>query len=204
MKKLVLLAILVLLITTLVGCSKKSDEPKFLDKEGIAPYELSESEKYMLQSFGMEENSQIISFNAPKEAITMNVNVYRLEDNNTWAVIGGGGVSIGSDRKPVDQLIGTFTMQLKDNYTIDFNINLSGGASYKTDEILLDHEISVSAKWFLEEFQEIEIGEEIPIAIMVYDNGTSMRSYSLEDYFEPSVFEGMDLVQVVTLSFTKS
>ncbi len=59
----------------------------------------------------------------------------------------------------------------------------------------------MSMKGFLQEFPRIEIDKEIPIAFMVYDSGTIMRSYSLQDYFEPSIFEGMDLVQVVTLIF---
>ncbi len=37
---------------------------------------------------------------------------------------------------------------------------------------------------------------------MVYDSGTSVQSYSLQDYFEPSKFSEVDLVQVVTLTFT--
>lgn len=37
---------------------------------------------------------------------------------------------------------------------------------------------------------------------MAYDDGSSMRSYTLQDYFYPSKFDGMDLVQVVTLTFT--
>src|SRR5690606_31936681 len=93
-------------------------------------------------------------------------------------------------------------MQLKENYAIDFNINASGRASYKTDEIVLDTETMASTKGFLQKFQKIELNKEMPVAIMVYDSGTSMRSYSLQDYFDPSKFEGMDLVQVVTLTFT--
>jgi hypothetical protein len=166
------------------------------------PYELSESEKYILQSFGMEGNSQIISFRAPKEAITLKVNVYRLESEGSWKNIGSGATSIGSKREPTKQLTGTFTMQLKENYSIDFNINASGRASYKTDEILTGTENVASTKGFLQEFQKIEINKEIPVALMVYDSGTSMRSYSLQDYFNPSKFDGMDLVQAVTLTFT--
>ncbi|NLJ57443.1 MAG: hypothetical protein GX339_01210 [Tissierellia bacterium] len=67
----------------------------------------------------MEENSQIIYFNAPKEAITMDVNAYKLEGDQKWEIIGSAGISIAS----------------------------------------------------------------------------------LQDYFEPSKFQGMDLVQVVTLTF---
>jgi hypothetical protein len=48
----------------------------------------------------------------------------------------------------------------------------------------------------------IEINKEIPIAIMIYDTGVMMRAYSLEDFFSPSRFEKMNLVQAVTLTFT--
>lgn len=202
MKKIFLLILIFIIIMTLVACSNKEDLPKLLIEEGIAPYELSESEKYILQSFGMEDNSQIISFHAPKEAITLNVNVYKLEGDKNWSGIGGGAISIGTDREPIDQLTGTFTMQLKENYAIDFIINSAGRASYKTDEILLDTEPTASIKGFLREFQKIEINKEIPIALMVYNSGTSMRTYSLQDYFTPSKFEGMDFVQVITLTFS--
>lgn len=202
MKRLFSLIIIFAIAMALVACSNKTDSPKLLTKVGVAPYELSESEKHILQSFGMEDNSQIISFYAPKEAITLNVNIYKLEGDENWSSIGGGAISIGTDREPVKQLTGTFTMQLKENLAIDFNINASGRASYKTDEIVLDTETMASTKSFLQEFQKLEINKEIPIALMVYDSGTSMRSYSLQDYFDPSKFDGMDLVQVVTLKFT--
>lgn len=201
-KRLFSLMLIFIIVMALAACSNNTDSPKLLTKEGIMPYELSESEKYILQSFGMEGNSQIISFHAPKEAITLNVNVYRLENHEKWSSIGGGAISIGTDIEPIEQLTGTFTMQLKENYVIDFNINASGRASYKTDEIMLDAEIMASTKGFLQEFQKIEINKEIPVALMVYDSGTSMRSYSVHDYFDPSKFDGMDLVQVVTLTFT--
>ncbi len=150
----------------------------------------------------MEDNTQILSFHAPKEAISMHVNIYRLENGENWSNIGGGTISIGAEREPSDQLTGIFTMQLKKDYAIDFNITSNGRASYSTDSILLDTEITVSAKKFLMNFQEIEINKEIPVALMVYDSGKSMESHSLKEYFEPSRFAGMDLVQIVTLTFS--
>lgn len=201
-KKIYLLVSIFIIILVLVACSEsKGDSPKPLAKEGVQPYSLSESEKYLLRSFGMEKNSQIISFNAPKEAITMDINVYRLANDDMWEIIGGSGISIGKEREPIDKLSGTFAMQLRENHAIDFNINMAGRASFKTDEIILDTETMASMKGFLQEYQDIEIDKEIPVALMVYDSGTSMRTYSLEDYFEPAIFEGMELVQVVTLMF---
>lgn len=202
MRKFISSGLLILMIVMLSACSSKTDSPKLLSKIGIAPYELSENEKYLLQSFGMDSTSQIITFNAPKEALSLNVNVYRLGDDGAWSNIGGGGISIGTDREPSDQLVGTFTMQLKENYAMDFNINADGLSSYKTDEIVLKNEITASTKGFLQEFQDITINTEIPVALMVYDSGTSLKSYSLQDYFEPSKLVGMDLVQVVTLEFS--
>lgn len=201
-KRWIAAVLLISMIMTLAACSNESDLPSALDKEGIAPYALSDDGKYILQSFGMDTTSQIISFHAPKEALSLCVNVYRLEDNKTWSNIGGGGISIGADRKPTDQLTGTFAMQLKENHSIDFHINAGGLASYKTDEILLDHASMASVKTFLQAFQTIKMNTEIPVALMVYDSGTSMRSYSLQDYFEPSKFDGMDFVQAVTLEFS--
>jgi len=60
-------------------------------------------------------------------------------------------------------------MQLKENHVVDFNINSSGRASFKTDEIALDTQTMASAKRFLQEYQKIEIDKEIPVALIVYD-----------------------------------
>lgn len=202
MKRLLSVILVLVSAVAFASCSNEFITPHLLTKEGIAPYEFTKNEKYILQSFGMDSNSQMIIFHAPQEAISLHVNVYKLENGKNWSSIGGGAISIGSDRIPDEQLTGAFTMQLKENYAIDFHINVSGRASFKTDEIVLDTETLVSTKGFLQEFQAIEINREIPIAFMVYDSGTRMRSYSLQDYFEPSKYEGMDLVQVVTLTFT--
>ena len=70
-----------------VACSNNRNPTNASVKEGIQPYNLSENERYLLQSFGMEGDSQIIYFNAPKEAISLEVKVYRLEDDEKWSVI---------------------------------------------------------------------------------------------------------------------
>lgn len=202
MKRFISLILVFTMILALVACSNEKTASKQLTKEGVAPYELLENEKYLLESFGIDGNSQIISFNAPKNAITLNVNVYRLENDENWKSIGDGSISIGKERESMEQLTGIFTMQLKENYAIDLNINASGRYSFKTDEIILDTEAMASVKQFLENFQEVEINKEIPVALMIYDSGTSMKSYSLQDYFNPSEFAGMDLVQAVTLTFS--
>ena len=202
-KRLFFLVLLLIVAVLLISCSKNNEyTPRSMKREGIEPYKLSKKEKYLLRSFGMEGNSQIISFKAPKEAISMDINVYRLRDGQNWEIIGGTGISIGKDRQPIDQLIGNLTMELRENYAIDFNVNVGGSSSFKTEEIILDTEIMMSMRKFLQDYQMIELDKEIPVALMVYTGDTSMRVFILQDYFEPSKFEGMDLVQAVTLTFS--
>lgn len=183
------------------ACANNNGKLESLTKEGIAPCQLSNREILLLQSFNMEKTSHIIEFNAPAEAISLSVNIYQLNTGN-WDIIDGGAISIGDEREPINSLKGTFAMKINDDYTIDYIINCAGLASYKTKGLTVETEIASSANLFLQDFQEIEVNKEIPVALMVYDNGTSMRSFSLQDYFEPSVFEGMDVVRAITLTFS--
>ena len=203
MKKILFLFLISIILLSLSACVNETKDNGTLFKEGIAPFELTERETYLLDSFDLKNKSQIIEFNAPDEVITLSVNVYRLGDDYKWDNPDGGAISIGLEREPVQYLTGNFTMILKEDYAIDFILNSNGGkASYKTEKIILETEATASVKAFLEEFQEIELNKEIPVALMIYDSGTAMRSYSLQDYFEPEKFEGMDFVQAVTLTFS--
>lgn len=173
-----------------------------LSKEQVAPYELSERETQLLGAFGMEENSQIVSFCAPETAITVTARVYKLKEDQTWETIGDGSMSIGKEREPVEQISGSFTMQIQDDRSIDFHINMAGQGAFSTKDVGENEEYIAEGKAFLKEAQKIELGKEIPVAILVYDNGNSMSSYTTEDYFEPEKFKDMDLVQAVTLEFS--
>lgn len=185
-------------IFLLYGCQKE-EVPVSLSKIGVAPYMLSEEDRYILDSFGMSDTSQIILFNAPEEAITLEVNLYQLGSDGAWEVISNGCISIGEEREPVNQLTGNVAIQLRDDYSIDFQINAAGSVSFQSEPVQLDQEMKASVKGFLTDFQNMELNEEIPVAIMVYDDGNHMQSYTTEDYFQPSKFEGMGLVQAVTL-----
>lgn len=202
MKRILSLFFTLIFVCNLTACSA-SESSKPLTKEGIAPYALSEDTQYVLESFGMSDTSQIFSCNAPKEAVTLHAKVYRLTPEFEWEIIGSGSISIGDERKPVEKLEENVTLQLRENYTVDFNLNFAGRCSFTSDPIELEEEPVINAHGFLQEFHPIELNTEIPIAVMAYDRGNTMRSYSPQDYFTPSVFEGVDLVQIVTLEFSE-
>ncbi len=199
MKRILLLLSLALL---LCGCSRGETGPGIPAEEGIAPYELSQDQQELLGAFGMEDSAGLFAFLAPEEAITIEVTACRLTDAGTWEVTGSGAMSIGAERQPVSSLSGTIAMELREDYSIDFNINCAGRGSFSSEKIEFKAEALGSTKAFLTQFQPIRLNEEIPLAIMVYDSGTSMRSYTPGDYFDVSLFEGMDLVQAVTVKFS--
>lgn len=135
MKKIVYLLSIIFILLPLAACSGTSDSPPRLSKEGISPYDLSQREHYVLESFGMEDSSQLLSFHAPKEAYGIQIQVYRLDATNNWEVIGGGTVS-RDNPKSAEPLIGTIAMQLKENQVIECTITTDGRASFKTPEII--------------------------------------------------------------------
>lgn len=169
---------------------------------GVEPYPMSQWEMDLLEAFGMADSARIFRFHAPEEAISLAVHVYRLSPEGEWLEVDGGGISIGLDRKPVDRLDGTFTMQLREDYAIDFRLNCAGQAAYRSQPIALDREPVASIQTFLEERQEIHLDQETPVALMAYSAGTKIRSMSLSDFYEPQSFQDMALVQAVTLEFS--
>lgn len=198
--KIIRMSMLAVCMAALTGCVQMG--PHTLPKEQVVPYELSERETQLLEAFGMDQNSQIISFCAPETAITVTARVYRLKEDHIWETIGDGSMSIGKEKEPVGQISGTFTMQIQDDRSIDFHINMAGQGAFSTKDIGKNQEYTIEGKAFLKEAQKIELDKEIPVSVLVYDNGNSMRSYTTEDYFEPEKFKDMDLVQAVTLEFS--
>ena len=218
MKKAAALTLAAVLSLGLCACGSEaaSQTATVLNGAGIAPYSLSQGEKDVLEAFGMFGRSKLIAFCGPEGASGLTVHVYRLGMDGTWEETGGGSIGLGQGGISQGQsgeagaagnvsegaLEGTFALELGKDYTVSFRINSQGTASYETEPIFLEKEIVGSAVGFLEEFREMELDEEAPVAVMAYDSGTRMRSFSTEDYFEPSKFEGIDLVQAVTLEFT--
>ena len=193
--------LLFLFLLSLAGCTMSSSEDADLAQGKIAPTVLTESAQDVFDAFGMRDTSQMLSFNAPAGARSVEISVYRLGTNGTWASIGGGGLSLDDGQTQNAELSGTFAMQLREHYSMDIFVRCSGLYTFQTDEIVLDQQIVSSLKGFLRDQQEITLNTEIPVALLVYDDGTAMDSYSLQDYFESDGFAGMDLVQAVTLEF---
>ena len=183
------------------GCETTSDLSGGLAREGIAPYELTEREEYILESLGLSDTSQILSFRAPAEATSLDLHVYQLQEDNTWEEVRAGGISVDAQQSQDEALSGVFARRLKEDYSMELYLNTEGLAAYQTEAVVPEESIASASRIFLPEFAEIHLHEEIPVALMVYDKGMNLPSASLQYYFEPSRLEGMTLVQAVTLEF---
>lgn len=206
MKKLVAAVISILIVLGLSGCA---DKVKSISKEGVAPYKLSETDQYLLQSLGLEMKTNLISFKAPKTARGLKVQAYALDDSAQWENISNLMISLGEDQGSDARLQGTFAMLINEDHSIDLNITTMGRYATKVDSPGIEGNFSANAKVVIGDFREIELNKEIPLAILVYSSGSSLRSYSLDDFFSPSVFgetdsdiERPDLVRAITLTFT--
>lgn len=167
------------------------------------PYELSEKEENLLDAFGMADNSRLMAFQAPETAVTVKVNVYQLRDGESWEIIGNGEMYAEKEGEQKEPLSGTLAMEIRDDYGIDFYINMKGQSFFTAESSEENPKYTVSAKAFLEEPEKIQLNKEIPVAVMVYDNGTRLTSYATGDYFQLEKFEGMDMVRAVTLEFSE-
>ena len=141
-------------MAALTGCGQT--DAHTLSKEQVVPYELSEREIQLLAAFGMDQNSQIVSFYAPETAITVTARVYKLKEDLTWETIGDGSMSIGKEKEPAEQISGSFTMQIQDDRSIDFHINMAGQGAFSTKDIGENQEYTIEGKAFLKEAQKIE------------------------------------------------
>lgn len=165
---------------------------KYLEKEGIAPYDLSEGEEYILNVMNIKKDALLVSYNATENTKMLMVRVYNLNDGQ-WDETGNLTFVIAEDNKQ-----GTISIMEKDNYVLELS---TISASAKSEMIDDDNEYVQSQKTVINDFQNIELNKEIPVAIYINDSDTAGVPHKLSEFSDPSNFEGIDLVRAVTFEF---
>lgn len=187
------------------SCAKKNglnEQSKI--KEGIGPYEYNESELALLETMNYKNKVGMVSFKAPKSAKNMEIKVYLLNDMGEWEEDNSGKIMMNDMETPIENFQGNVCLICNENHSIEYHINTTGcgGCFYKTEEIISEEQEVLFSRVFLSEQKDIELNQEIPIAVMLYDSGTSFRTFTTDDYFNPEKFKGKDIVQAVVLKFT--
>lgn len=188
-------------VLAFAGCSNTEDTTdkdtaaqgaKYLEKEGIAPYDLSEGEEYILNVMNIKKDALLVSYNATENSKMLMVRVYNLNDGQ-WDETGNLAFVIAENNKH-----GTISIMEKDNYVLE----LSTISAYTESEKIDDEDQYVqSQKAVINDFQNIELNKEIPVAIYINDSDTAGVPIELSEFSDPSNFEGIDLVRAVTFEF---
>lgn len=204
MKKVWIIAALAASMILLPACSGSAKQPDAIkaDKEVIQPYQFSAEETRLLTSFGVESKAHVFAFKAPASAKALQVNIYRLNKDGAWEGGDGGKVLLSENDPPAWKLEGNVALLANDDHSFSYRINTIGSASYTSDPVNADTKFLQKADAALAQEKDIEFGKEIPVFLSVCDGGTSMESFSVEDYFSPGKLKQMDLVQAVTIRFT--
>ena len=188
-------------VPAFAGCSNTEDTTdkdtaaqgaKYLEKEGIAPYDLSEGEEYILDVMNIKKDTLLVSYNAAENTKMLMVRVYNLNDGQ-WDEIGNLAFVIADDNKQ-----GTISIMEKDNYVLELSTISASAKSEKIDD---ENQYVQSQKAVINDFQNIELNKEIPVAIYINDSDTAGVPIELSEFSDPSNFEGIDLVRAVTFEF---
>lgn len=188
-------------VLAFAGCSNTEDTTdkdtaaqgaKYLEKEGIAPYDLSEGEEYILNVMNIKKDALLVSYNATENSKMIMVRVYNLNDGQ-WDETGNLTFVIADDNKH-----GTISIMEKDNYVLELSTISASAKSEKIDD---ENEYVQSQKTVINDFQNIELNKEIPVAIYINDSDTAGVPIELSEFSDPSNFEGIDLVRAVTFEF---
>ena len=188
-------------VLAFAGCSNTEDTTdkdtaaqgaKYLEKEGIAPYDLSEGEEYILNVMNIKKDALLVSYNATENSKMLMVRVYNLNDGQ-WDETGNLTFVIADDNKH-----GTISIMEKDNYVLELSTISASAKSEKIDD---ENEYVQSQKTVINDFQNIELNKEIPVAIYINDSYTAGVPIELSEFSDPSNFEGIDLVRAVTFEF---
>lgn len=188
-------------VLAFAGCSNTEDTTdkdtaaqgaKYLEKEGIAPYDLSEGEEYILNVMNIKKDTLLVSYNATENSKMLMVRVYNLNDGQ-WDETGNLTFVIADDNKH-----GTISIMEKDNYVLELSTISAYTESEKIDD---ENEYVQSQKTVINDFQNIELNKEIPVAIYINDSDTAGVPIELNEFSDPSNFEGIDLVRAVTFEF---
>lgn len=188
-------------VLAFAGCSNTEDTTdkdtaaqgaKYLEKEGIAPYDLSEGEEYILDVMNIKKDALLVSYNATENSKMLMVRVYNLNDGQ-WDETGNLTFVIADDNKH-----GTISIMEKDNYVLELSTISASAKSEKIDD---ENQYVQSQKTVINDFQNIELNKEIPVAIYINDSDTAGVPIELSEFSDPSNFEGIDLVRAVTFEF---
>ena len=193
-KSLVLLmALLTALVSLLAGCGEKTAA------NTIQPYPLTQEQQEVLDYMNLRNTAQLFSYQPPEGTLSITVSSYVLQDG-TWVSSGGG--SIAWDEETMESQNGVFSLIYQEDGSFSMSVHGLGTSSFQSEPVIFPENVVAYTHTWLSEPVEIQMDEEIPVALFTADTDGKSSSLSTESFFAPEVFDPADTVQAVTLTFS--
>lgn len=180
-------------------------------EEGIGPYNFTERDRELLRKYNMDWfNAPMISYKAPEEAKKMDFSFYQYRDGVWQEWKQSMGIEIPDDMPDAVPFEGTIALKIQSDdknrdYWMDIYVNDDNcGASTRCDfSALIDFDVMAYGGYHLEEYQTIELGKPVPIAMMVYNDESYLTDVgTLQEHFEPEAVQYFDTELAVALMVT--
>ena len=201
-KRIIIVVVILALLVSLTSCKQAGVEPYTLTEHAVAPYEIGERDKLLLDSYGVK-GSPPFEYYAPLTATSIEVAIYILSDDE-WVKNGGHTSSLeyGNDKEVLTRGLITIQTDFAEG-KYDFKIvvkSASAVSEFSSPDLSEEYSIEAFSPQYLSSMKEIVLGQEIPIGILQY-NSTGINSYSVDEFFNPESYKDIELVQAVTVTF---
>ncbi len=202
-KQIIFLAIAVCSMILMTACGGNFQFAVVKD-EGLSRFDYYRNIEYVAEKMKLQtEGVTVISFNAPKEASEMKFRIQDLNENGQWEEYGVGSIILEPEREIAPKLKGNFGWNFYGGIKA-IHVEMGKDVLYTLNAPDLEIPSHNQAmQIYLSGNRSIELGEEIPVFITIYNNGEEENNFELDDYYSPEVFEGLDVVRVVTVEFAE-
>lgn len=196
MKKIKGLVMIMVVSLLLSGCVNSKAE-----KMSIQTAKLTKEETNILELFNDNEDYYIYDFNVDDTVKSMCISTYQLIDGK-WEPL---EIQYRQALEDQQGRLGLEFEYLSDGLNIAIQSEKNSGSSFYTKEIENDLDENSCATSVLEDETVIVYEKEIPLAIQIVTSKDQVKSYTVDYFFKPEVYqaENDEQVYAVTVSFSQ-
>lgn len=209
MKKVLALLLALCALLSLAACAGKSGSTEGgklqLEKEGVAAYNYSGSEKAFLTALGLADRLSVVGYCAPANARSMELTRQVLQPDGTWSIERIFAASREEGDETVLQGLISVLRGADNSFTYGWENGDSGNwACSFTEMPEMDFAVKTRQRVFMPKSHYFEMDKELPLAVTVFDDEEGLAAMDPIDYYTPELFEGMNYVEVICLRFRET
>lgn len=200
MKKLLSLLLCAAFLLLFTACAtEEGAKDAGPDPMQVAPSALEEGEKNLLSLVGAGQSAVLFDYRVDESVKSVRVERYELE-GDAWRAFGGGSFAVSGEEGRIALTLDPRADRLR------FAVQSGSGTSAIENQyadLAADVSGMAIASSRLSSPADIEIGEEIPLALQVISDSDEIVSYDVSEFFQPESYAQYDYdhVYAVTVTF---